>query len=112
VGLGLGGGNALNLRDLRDALADEVGDRFLRDHVNEPERGAPFIASIESLCKNIRAHVRAIFVYKYKVRILEELVQPSHGNPVGACQIAHGRITSRCHYPNHGLIIVVEDNLR
>ena len=67
---------------------------------------------LERLGMDIRSHLGSDLISKRHIAFLEDRVHPANADAMGSLQVTHGGILARANHSNHGLVIVVEDEVR
>ena len=60
---------------------------------------------------DIRSHLGVDLISKGNVALLENGMHPPNVDAMGTFQVAHSRILARANHPDHGLIVVIEDEV-
>ena len=83
-----------------------------RKDVDQLTRMSPRNGVLERLGMNIRSHLGGDLVSKRHIALLEDGMHPPTADAMGTFQMTHGRILARANHPDHGLIVVIEDEVR
>ena len=80
-------------------------------NVDQLTRMGPRHGVLERLGMNIRSHLGSDLVSKRHIALLEDRVHPANADAMGSLQVTHGRILARANHPNHGLVVVIKDEV-
>ena len=93
---------------IHDLLGSNEGRR---KDVHQLTRMGPRHGVLERLGMDIRRHLGSDLIGKRNVSFLKDGVHPTNADAVGTLQMTHSRILARADHPDHGLIVVVEDEV-
>ena len=93
-------------------IHDILGTKLLRrKDVDQLTSMRPRHGILKGLGVDVRSHLVSDFVGKRDVPFLKYGMHPTNADPVRTLQMAHGRILARTNHTDHGLIVVVEDEV-
>ena len=82
-----------------------------RKNVDQLTRMSPRHGVLERLGMDIRSHLGSDLIGKRHVALLEDRMHPANADAMGSLQVAHGRILARANHSNHGLVVVIKDEV-
>ena len=82
-----------------------------RKDVDQLTRMSPRHGVLERLGMDIRRHLGSDLIGKRNVPFLKDRMHPANADAVSTLQMTHGRILVCADHPDHGLIVVVEDEV-
>ena len=93
---------------IHDLLGTNEGRR---KNIDQLTRVSPGNGVLERFGMDIRSHLGRDRISKGNVAFLENGMHPPNADAMGAFQVAHSRILARANHPDHGLIVVIEDEV-
>ena len=93
---------------IHDFLGTNEGGR---KNVDQLTRMSPRHGVLERLGMDIRSHLGSDLIGKRHIALLEDRMHPANADAMGSLQVAHGRILARANHSNHGLVVVIEDEV-
>ena len=107
---------ALFISTLRMRRAHQIHDLLgtnegRRKDVDQLTRVSPGNGVLERFGMNIRSHLGGDFVGKGNVPLLKDGMHPANAVAMCTFQMTHSRILARANHPDHGLVVVIEDEV-
>ena len=82
-----------------------------RKDVDQLTRVSPGNGVLERFGMNIRSHLGGDFVGKGNVPLLKDGMHPANADAMCTFQMTHSRILAHANHRDHGLVVVIEDEV-